>query len=73
VAALAGVGIGGAIGGMAGALIGMGIPEYEAKRHEGRVREGGCLILVHCDSFAWTNKAEDIPEPTGAQGISFDR
>jgi len=49
VAALAGVGVGGAIGGITGALIGMGIPEYEAKRYEGRVKEGGILLSVHCD------------------------
>jgi hypothetical protein len=36
-AALAGVGVGGAVGGFTGALIGMGIPEYEAKRYEGRL------------------------------------
>src|SRR5579872_3117339 len=47
-AALAGVGAGGAIGGLTGALIGMGIPEYEAKRYEGRVKEGGILLSVHC-------------------------
>jgi Protein of unknown function (DUF3341) len=70
VAALAGVGVGGTIGGIAGALIGMGIPEYEAKRYEGRVREGGYLISVHCDSSAWTKKAEDILERTGGQDIS---
>src|SRR5262249_11637713 len=31
-ATLAGVGVGGAVGGFTGALIGLGIPEYEAKR-----------------------------------------
>jgi hypothetical protein len=31
------VDVGGTVGGIAGALIGMGIPEYEAKRYEGRV------------------------------------
>src|SRR3977135_3665087 len=36
-AALAGVGVGGAIGGMPGGLVGLGIPEYEAKRYEGRI------------------------------------
>src|SRR5215470_4678448 len=36
-ATLAGAGVGGALGGITGALIGMGIPEYEAKRYEGRV------------------------------------
>ena len=48
--ALAGLGVGGAVGGMVGALVGMGIPEYEAKRYEGRVKDGGILLSVHCDS-----------------------
>lgn len=38
--ALAGLGVGGAAGGIIGALVGMGIPEYEAKRYEGRVKDG---------------------------------
>ena len=42
-AALAGAGAGGVVGGVTGALIGMGIPEYEAKRYEGRVKKGGIL------------------------------
>ena len=69
-AALAGVGVGGAIGGIAGALIGMGIPEYEAKRYEGRVKEGGILLSVHCDSSDWTKKAKEILERTGAEDVS---
>ena len=28
----------------------MGIPEYEAKRYEGAVREAGTLLSVHCDT-----------------------
>src|ERR1700733_11817886 len=40
---LAGVGVGGTVGSMIGALIGMGLPEYEAKRFEGRIRHGGIL------------------------------
>jgi Protein of unknown function (DUF3341) len=69
-AAFAGVGVGGAVGGIAGTLIGMGIPEYEAKRYEGRVKEGGILLSVHCDSSDWTKKAKDILERTGAQDVS---
>src|SRR5581483_10350431 len=57
VAALAGVGAGGAVGALSGALIGMGIPEYEAKRYEGRVKEGGILLSVHCDNSEWVSKA----------------
>ena len=70
VAALAGVGVGGAIGGITGALIGMGIPEYEAKRYEGRVKEGGILLSVHCDDSKWTKRAKEILERTGAQDVS---
>jgi hypothetical protein len=32
-----------------GALVGLGIPEYEAKRYEGRIKSGGILLSVHCD------------------------
>jgi hypothetical protein len=70
VAALAGVGAGGALGGFTGALIGLGIPEYEAKRYEGRIKGGGVLLSVHSDNSDWTKRAKDILENTGATDIS---
>jgi hypothetical protein len=69
VAALAGVGAVGALGGLVGALAGLGIPEYEAKRYEGRVRDGGVLLSVHCDSSDWVKRAKDILDQTGAQEV----
>ena len=57
-AGLAGLGVGGALGGLVGALIGMGIPEYEAKRYEGRVKDGGTLLSVHCDSSDEISRAK---------------
>jgi hypothetical protein len=69
-AALAGLGVGGAVGGIVGALVGMGIPEYEAKRYEGRVREGGILLSVHCDTDSEIEAAKDSLTATGAQDIS---
>jgi hypothetical protein len=69
-AALAGVGVGGAIGGLTGALIGMGIPEFEAKRYEGRIKEGGILLSVHCDDSDWTKKAKEVLEHTGAEDVT---
>lgn len=70
VAALAGAGAGGAIGGITGTLIGMGIPEYEAKRYDGRIRKGGILLSVHCDDSEWTSRAKDILTQTGAEDVS---
>jgi hypothetical protein len=69
VALLAGAGAGGAVGGLLGGLIGAGIPEYEAKRYEGRVKSGGILLSVHCDSSEWVKRAKEILEQTGAEDI----
>lgn len=69
-AALAGVGAGAVTGGVVGALIGLGMPEYEAKRYEGRIKEGGILLSVHCDSSDWVKRSEDIMKETGATDIS---
>jgi len=68
--ALAGVGVGGTIGGITGALIGMGIPEYEAKQYEGRVKGGGILLSVHSKDSAWTSRAKEVMETTGAEDIA---
>ena len=68
--ALAGMGVGGAVGGLVGALVGMGIPEYEAKRYEGRVKDGGILLSVHCDTSEEVGRAKDILKQTGAEDIA---
>jgi hypothetical protein len=69
-AALAGLGVGGAVGGLIGALVGMGIPEYEAKRYEGRVKAGGVLLSVHCDTSDEVSRAEEVLKVTGAEDIA---
>src|SRR6201989_1040278 len=69
-AALAGLGVGGAVGGIVGALVGMGIPEYEAKRYEGRVKDGGTLLSVHCDTSEEISLAKQALRDTGAHDIA---
>jgi hypothetical protein len=69
VAALAGAGAAGATGALVGGLVGAGIPEVEAKRYAGRIREGGYLISVHCDDSSWAKRAEEILEATGGRDV----
>ena len=69
-AGLAGLGAGGAVGGLIGALVGMGIPEYEAKRYEGRLKSGGVLLSVHCDTSDEIDRAKKILKATGAEDVS---
>ena len=68
--ALSGIGVGGTVGGLTGALIGVGIPEYEAKRYEGRIRNGGILLSVHCDNSDWAGRAKRVLQHTGATDIA---
>jgi hypothetical protein len=69
-ATLAGIGVGGAIGGFSGALIGLGLPEYEAKHYEARMQKGGILLSVHCDSSDEIDSAKHVMERAGAEDIS---
>lgn len=69
-AALAGVGAGGALGWMAGLLAGLPLSEYVAKRYAGRIRRGGILLSVHCDSPEWRTRAKKTLKDTGARNIS---
>jgi hypothetical protein len=60
VAALSGIGAGATVGGLTGALVGMGIPEVEAKRFEGHLRAGRILIAVHTDDRDEQQLAESL-------------
>lgn len=70
IGALTGIGAGGVVGGIIGALSGLGVPEYEAKRYEGRIKQGGVLLSVHCDNSDWVKEAKEVLQQTGADDIS---
>src|SRR5271163_302591 len=68
-AALAGAGVGADAGGLTGALVGMGIPEYEAKRYEGKVNDGNILMSVHTRDSEERDRAKEIFKNAGAEDI----
>lgn len=70
-AVLAGAAGGAAVVGVAGALIGMGIPEYEAKRYEGKVKDGNILLSVHTEDGKERDRAKEILKAGGAEDISY--
>jgi hypothetical protein len=69
-AAMIGAGAGGALGWIVGLLAGLRLPQYVAKRYAGRIRRGGILLSVHCDSQEWCDRAKKALRNTGARSIS---
>ena len=69
-AALSGAALGGTLGGITGALVGLGIPEFEAKKYEGKLKGGHALISVHSEDSTETDRAKQIFEAAGAEDIS---
>jgi hypothetical protein len=69
-AAFAGAGGGGALGWIAGWLWGFRLTTYVAKRYAGRIRNGGILASVHCDTPEWCARARKSLKNTGARSIS---
>ncbi|MGA7917467.1 MAG: hypothetical protein WCA00_19690 [Candidatus Acidiferrales bacterium] len=57
-------------GGAVGVLVGLGIPEDEAKLYEERLKKGGILVSVHTESDAKTNQARTILKNTGATEVA---
>ena len=54
---------------LAGALIGLGIPEHEAKFYEGALRKGGILIGVKAEGER-RDQVKKIFNECGAETIS---
>ena len=69
-AALGGAAVGTAAGGVVGALVGMGIPEFEAKRYDSKIREGNILISVHTEDSKQRDVARDVFKRFDASDIS---
>jgi len=62
--------MGEAVGNIAGALTGLGVPEIDAKQFEGRIASGGMLLSVHTDDENWFTQGKEILQQTGAEEIT---
>jgi hypothetical protein len=60
---------GAAGGGIVGGLVSLGLSEVEAKRCEGKVRDGNLLILVHTEDLGDIARAKDIFNQARGQEI----
>jgi len=69
-ATLSGLAVGGTVGGLSGALIGAGIPEYEAQQYEGRLRAGHILISTHAEDSDEAARIREIYNAEKAEDIS---
>lgn len=68
-AALSGSAIGGSLGLFVGYLVGLGIPEFEAKKFEKSLKEGNCLICVHAANSNEIEQAKNLLVRDGAKDI----
>jgi hypothetical protein len=48
-------------------------PEFEAKRYEGRLQQGGILLSVHCDTAGEIARAREVVVATGAEHVSSSK
>ena len=69
-AALSAAAVGTTAGGIIGGLIGMGIPEFEAKLYDAKVRRGNILISIHTENSQQRSIAREILREWGADDIS---
>jgi H+/gluconate symporter-like permease len=68
-AALTDAAAGGAVGVIAGALMGMRIPEHRAQQYERSVREGNILISIHTRDTEALKRALNILATGGAEDL----
>ena len=69
-AALSGAAAGATAFGVVGALVGLGIPEYEAKAYEDRIKKGGYLVAVHVEDSKQGDVVRDIMKNNDLEDIS---
>lgn len=69
--ALTGAAVVAAAGGLTGGLVGIGMPKYEARKYETRVKEGGILLSVTGANERQLERAKQVLLDTGAADVMW--
>lgn len=68
-----GLGLGASLGGIAGALVGMGVPDLDAKRFASSISDGRILVAVRSDAEDRARLAEEMMRHVGGQEVEHFR
>jgi hypothetical protein len=68
-ASLAGLSVGGAFC-LVSALVDLGLPEFEAKLFDGRLKDGAVLLSAHCLSIEQVDTAKEVLKANGAEDVA---
>ena len=69
-AALGGLAAGGAMGGLAGSFVGLGVPDEEARRYERVVHEGGTFVSVGTNTQDEADELCQLLRNRGARDVN---
>jgi hypothetical protein len=68
-AALSGLAVGATVGSIAGGLIGLGIPEINARVYEDKIKAGNVLVAVHTETSEKVDLAKRVLEEHKADDV----
>jgi outer membrane lipoprotein SlyB len=68
-----GMGLGASLGGIAGALVGMGVPDLAAKRFASSISDGRILVAVRSDAEERARLVEDMMRRAGGHEVDHFR
>lgn len=71
--AIEGAGAGGYVGAVSGALIGLGMQEFDAGKYEDSVKDGGIFLSIHCANDDEISSAKQLLKMTGAHDIASSK
>ena len=70
---LSGMAVGATVGAITGGLLGLGIPEYQARQYEGKIKAGNILVSVHTETVQQERMVKNIFQKAHCQDVSISQ